>query len=60
MLGITKNEENLAESKLLTLAYIENISCVSEEFIDLYESVQVEILLREEAIIQKVIKKEAI
>ena len=51
MLGVTKKGENLAESKLLTLAYIENISCSLVEFTDLYEKVQIEILSREEAII---------
>src|SRR5207253_5539542 len=60
MLGVTRKGENLAKSKLPISAYIENISCGSVEYTDLRERAQIEILSREEAIIQKAIKEEDI
>ena len=60
MLGVTRKGENLAKSKLSTSAYIENFSHSSVEFTDPCERAQIEILSREEAIIQKAIKEEDI
>ena len=60
MIGVTRKGENLAKSKLPTSAYIENFSHGSVEFTDQGERAQIEILSKEEAIIQKVIKKEDI
>ena len=60
MLGVTRKGENLAESKISISAYLENTICTLEEIADLCKKVQIELLTREEAIIQKAIKEETI
>src|SRR6266487_935154 len=60
MLGVTKKGKNAAESKIPISAYLENTFCTLEEIADLHKKVQIELLTREEAIIQKVIKEETI
>ena len=60
ILGVIRKGKNLAESKISILAYLENTICILEEITDLCKKIQVELLIREEAIIQKVIKEEAI
>ena len=51
MLGVTRKGKNLAESKIPTLAYLENAICTLEEIADLRKKAQIELLIREEAII---------
>ena len=60
MLRVTRKGENLAESKIPISAYLENTICTLEKITDLHKKVQIELLTREEAIIQKAIKEETI
>ena len=60
MLGVTRKGENAAESKIPISAYLENTICSLEEIADLRKKVQIELLTREETIIQKAIKEETI
>ena len=60
ILEVIRKGENSAESRLPISAYFKSNICSAEELMDLCERVQVEILPREEAIIQKAIKEEEI